>query len=194
MISVRLFDNFNKYARITADDFAVIESKLHKKFIKKRRTLLMEGDVSRYVYFVEKGALRSYTTDKDGAEHVMQLVMEGYWVGDLCSFVSQSPGNISIEAIEDSEVLLLSYHDLELLYEEIPQLERFFRQLFQRAYVALQQRYNAAQSDHAEERYKQLIKEHPEIAARVPLIYIASYLGIKPESLSRVRKQLFSQQ
>lgn len=152
----------------------------------------MEGDTSRYVYFVEKGALRSYTIDKEGNEHVVQLVVEGHWVADLCSFVSQSPGNINIEAIEDSEVLLLAYHDLELLYEQIPQMERFFRQLFQRAYVSLQQRLNAAQSDHAEDRYRQLIKEHPYIAARIPLIYIASYLGITPESLSRIRKQLFN--
>lgn len=192
MISAQLFDNFNKYARITATDLAVIESKLSKRFVKKRKPLLMEGDVSRYVYFVEKGALRSYTVDKEGSEHVIQLVIEGHWVADLCSFVSQLPGNINIEAIEDSEVLLLSHHDLELLYEQIPQMERFFRQLFQRAYVALQQRYNASQSDHAEERYRQLIKEHPEMAARIPLIYIASYLGITPESLSRIRKQLFN--
>ncbi len=192
MISSQLFDHLNKYARITVDDFALIESKLAKRFVKKRKPLLIEGDVSRYVYFVKKGALRSYTTNKDGAEHVLQLAIEGHWVSDLCSFVSQSPGNINIEAIEDSEVLLLSYHDLELLYEQIPQMERFFRQLYQRAYVTLQQRYNAAQSDHAEERYRHLIKEHPQIASRIPLIYIASYLGITPESLSRIRKQLFN--
>ncbi|SEO06078.1 cAMP-binding domain of CRP or a regulatory subunit of cAMP-dependent protein kinases [Mucilaginibacter gossypiicola] len=192
MISAQLFHNLNKYARITTDDFAVIESKLSKKFVKKRKALLMEGDVSRYVYFVEKGALRSYTVDKEGTEHVVQLVVEEHWIGDLCSFVSQSAGNINIEAIEDSEVLLLAHHDLEMLYEQIPQLERFFRQLFQRAYVSLQQWHNAAQSEHAEERYQQLIKEHPHIAARIPLIYIASYLGITPESLSRIRKQLFS--
>jgi CRP-like cAMP-binding protein len=163
-----------------------------KRFIKKRKSLLAEGDISRYIFFVEKGALRSYTVDKKGTEHVVQLVVEGYWVGDLCSFISHLPGNINIEAIEDSEVLLLAYKDLELLYEEIPQMERFFRQLFQQAYVTLQQWHNAAKSEQAEEIYMQLINEHPFIVARVPLIYIASYLGITPESLSRIRKKLFS--
>ncbi len=189
-MSALLFTNFNKYARISETDFALIEQYTSRRFVKKRKALLMEGDTSRYIYFVEKGALRSYAIDKDGTEHVLQLVVEGHWIGDLSSFVSQSPGNINIEAIEDSEVLLLPHHDLELLYEQIPQMERNFRQLYQRAYVALQQRYNATQSEHADERYRQLIKEHPHIAARIPLIYIASYLGITPESLSRIRKLL----
>lgn len=151
----------------------------------------MEGETSRYLYFVEKGALRSYTVDKEGNEHVIQLVVENHWVGDLYSFITQVPGNINIYAIEDSEVLSMSYADLEELYEQIPSLERHFRQLFQRAYVNLQQRYSSALSDHAENRYRLLIHEHPQIAARIPLLYIASYLGITPESLSRIRKQLY---
>ncbi|WP_158798807.1 Crp/Fnr family transcriptional regulator [Pedobacter sp. L105] len=192
MISTLLFESFNKYARISETDFEVIEQHITKRFVKKRKTLLMQGEASRYIYFVEKGALRSYSIDKVGNEHVLQLAIEGHWIADLSSFVSQSPGNINIEAIEDSEVLLLPHHDLESLFEQIPQMERFFRQLYQRAYVTLQQRHHAAQSDHAEERYRQLIHEHPYVAARIPLIYIASYLGITPESLSRIRKQLFS--
>jgi CRP-like cAMP-binding protein len=191
MISALLFDSFNKFAKITEADFELIEKSITRRFVKKRKALLIEGDISRYIYFIEKGALRSYTVDKEGTEHVIQLVVERHWVGDLYSFVSQLPGNVNIEAIEDSEVLLLAYHDLELLYDQIPQLERVFRQLYQRAYVTLQQRFNAVQSDHAEDRYRQLIKEQPHIAARIPLIYIASYLGITPESLSRIRKQLF---
>ena len=192
MISSLLFRSFNKYARISEADFSLIEQHITRRFVKKRKALLMEGDVSRYIYFVEQGALRSYTTGAEGTQHVVQLVVEGHWVGDLCSFASQSLGNINIEAIEDSEVLLLAHQGLELLYEQVPQLERFFRQLFQLAYVSLQQRHNASQSDNAEDRYRQLINEHPHIAARIPLIYIASYLGITPESLSRIRKQLLS--
>lgn len=191
MISTLLFANFNQFAKITSDDFDLIEKKIVKRFVKKRRPLLMEGETSRYLYFVEKGALRSYTVDKEGNEHVIQLVVENHWVGDLYSFITQVPGNINIYAIEDSEVLSMSYADLEELYEQIPSLERHFRQLFQRAYVNLQQRYSSALSDHAENRYRLLIHEHPQIAARIPLLYIASYLGITPESLSRIRKQLY---
>jgi CRP-like cAMP-binding protein len=191
MISSLLFTNFNKYAKITKEDFGMIESVLVKRSVKKRRTLLMEGDTSRYLYFVEKGALRSYTTDMHGTDHVVQLVIEDHWVSDLSSFVTQTPGKINIEAIEDSELLLLPHLELENLFEQIPPLERYFRHLYQRAYVSLQQRYNSAVSNTAEDRYRLLISEFPQIATRIPLIYIASYLGITPESLSRIRKQIF---
>lgn len=187
-----LFDNFNRHALITGEQFARIERLLVKRFVKKRKDLLSEGDISRYMYFVEKGCLRSYTVDQEGIEHVVQLVVEDHFVGDLYSFITQTPGTVNIEAIEDTEVLLLSYTDLELLYEEIPALERFFRKLFQRAYVSVQQRLNSAQHISAEERYRELIRLRPEIVKRVPLIYIASYLGITPESLSRIRKVMFS--
>jgi len=187
-----LFSNFNKHAHITEEQFKVIEKVMDKKLVKKKKDLLAAGEVSRYIYFVEKGCLRSYIVDKDGIEQVMQLVTEEHWIGDLYSFVTQMHGTITIEAIEDTEVLMLSYTDLEILYDEIPALERFFRKLIQRAYVAVQQRLNSAYSASAEERYRELIRLRPEIAKRVPLIYIASYLGITPESLSRIRKSMFS--
>jgi CRP-like cAMP-binding protein len=191
MQSTLLFNNFNKYASLTEEDFAQVEKVLVKRFIKKRRTLLTGGDISRYIYFIEKGALRSFTVTEDGGQHVIQLAIEDHWIADLYSFVTQVPGNINIEAIEDSEVWLLPHHELELLYQQVPALERYFRQLFQRAYVVLQQRFNLTLSHNAEDRYRILIKDSPQIAARIPLIYIASFLGITPESLSRIRKQLF---
>lgn len=191
MTSSILFDNFNKYAHITQEDFDLIQRVIVKRFVKKKKTVLMETDTSRYLYFVEKGALRSFTTDKDGGEHVLQLAIEDHWVGDLYSFLTQTPAKVTIEAIEDSELLLLPHLELEALFEKIPSLERYFRQLYQRAYVSLQQRYNSAVSNTAEDRYRLLINEFPQIATRIPLIYIASYLGITPESLSRIRKQIF---
>jgi CRP-like cAMP-binding protein len=191
MISSLLFTNFNKYAKITQEDFGVIESVLVKRSVKKRKPLLMEGDTSRYLYFVEKGALRSYTTDEKGVEHIVQLVIEDHWVADLSSFVAQTPGKMNIEAIEDSDLLLLPHVELESLLEQIPPLERYFRHLYQRAYFSLQQRYISGVSNTAEDRYRLLISEFPQIATRIPLIYIASYLGITPESLSRIRKQIF---
>lgn len=190
MLSTLLFNNFNKYAQITESDFEKIEKVIVKRFVKKRRPLLTEGDISRYLYFIEKGALRSFTVDKDGTEHIIQLAIEDHWIADLCSFITQVPGSISIEAIEDCEVLLLPHYELEQLYDQVPALERYFRQLFQRAYVSLQQRLSSTVSQNAEERYRLLVSDFPQIAARIPLIYIASYLGITPESLSRVRKQL----
>jgi len=115
-----LFDNLNKYCTLTENQFKAIEQVVVRRFVKKRNDLLTEGDVCKYLYFVDKGCLRSYTTDNDGIEHVVQLVVEQHWVGDLYSFITQTPGTINIEAIEDSEVIVLPYFELAKLYDEIP--------------------------------------------------------------------------
>lgn len=185
-----LYENFNKYTHISESDYRLVEAILIKRHIKKKRCILNEGDVSRYLFFVLGGSLRSFTVDNLGNEHIMQFAFEEHWVSDLSSFITQSPGEIVIEAIEDSEVLLLPHHELELLLNKIPALEKFFRQLYQRAYVALQKRVSMRDSTTAKERYKELIEKHPNVAKRVPLLYIASYLGITAESLSRVRSAM----
>lgn len=189
MQSDLLLSNFNRYSKITEEDFSLISNVLSKRFVKKKRSLVNEGDICRYLFFVEKGALRSYSTDENAIEHVMQLAVEDHWVADLSSFITQTPGNLTVEAIEDTEVWLLPYSSIDQLCEKIPQLETYFRKLYQRAYVHMQQRYNSVQSKPAKERYEILIRDQPQIAARIPLIHIASYLGITAESLSRIRKQ-----
>jgi len=185
-----LYQTLNTYTHISEDDYCFIETYLIKRHIKKKRTILNQGEVSRYLFFVLNGSLRSFTIDAAANEHIIQFAFEGHWVSDLSSFITQSPGEMVIEAIEDSEVLLLPHHELELLLEKIPALEKFFRHLYQRAYVALQKRVNMRDSTTAKERYQELISKHPNIAKRVPLLYIASYLGITAESLSRVRGRI----
>jgi len=192
MHSSLLFNNLNNYSKISEADFSLISERLTKRFVKKKRALINEGDVCRYLFFIEKGALRSYSTDNNGIEHVMQLAIEDHWIADLSSFITQTPGTLNVEAIEDSEVWLLPFPAIEQLCEKIPQLEIYFRKLYQRAYVHMQQRYNSVQSKQAKERYELLIRNHPKVAARIPLIHIASYLGITAESLSRIRKQVVS--
>ena len=104
--------------------------------------------------------------------------------------MSHEPSTLYVEAIEDSEVLLISTFDLDRIYLEVPVMERFFRKLMERAYVATLKRINTSFSKTAKERYLELIKNQPDISRRIPLIYIASFLGITPESLSRIRKQI----
>jgi len=190
MDSSLLFTNLNRYSKISEADFGQISAVLTKRFVKKKRSLISEGNICRYIFFVEKGALRSFSTDKDGGEHVMQLAVEDHWIADLSSFITQTAGTITVEAIEDSEVLLLPYSAIDQLCERLPQLEKYFRKLYQSAYVSMQQRYNGVQSKSAKERYQLLIRVNPKFAARIPLIHIASYLGITAESLSRIRKQV----
>lgn len=187
-----LFNNISSRSNISAVEFELIEKVLVKRFYKRKKTLLNEGELSRYIYFVNKGCIRSYSMDKEGNEHVVQLAIEDYWIADLFSFTTQKPGALNIEAIEDSEVWMLPHAELDSLCGQIPGLEKYFRLLYQRAYVSLQQRLDHTLSISAEERYRDLIEQQPHIATRVPLIYIASYLGITPESLSRIRKQMYS--
>jgi len=157
--------------------------------IKKRKDLLAAGEVCRYVYFITSGAIRSYHVDEKGVEHIFQLRLENSWISDLESFFSRKPSNYYIESIEESTLLRISYERLEALYDEVPKLERYFRILFQRAYINALQRLNSTMWDTAEERYNEMIRENCTILQRVPQTYIASYLGITPESLSRIRKK-----
>ena len=192
MYSVALFNNLNNYSSISEEQFSLIAEVLSRRLIKKKRALIEEGDICRNLFFVEKGALRSYSTGNDGTEHVMQLAIENHWIADLSSFITQKPGTLTVESIEESEVLLLPHSQIDHLCASIPQLETYFRKLYQRAYVNMQLRHNLVQSKSAKERYEILIRDNPQFAARIPLIHIASYLGITAESLSRIRKQVVS--
>jgi len=157
--------------------------------VKKKKDLLVPGGVCRSVYFITSGAVRSYHVDEKGVEHIFQINLENSWISDLESFFSQKPSNYYIESIEASTLLRISYERLEILYAEVPKLERYFRILFQRAYLNALQRLNSTMWDTAEERYNDMVKENCTILQRVPQTYIASYLGITPESLSRIRKK-----
>lgn len=160
-----------------------------KKF-RKRQYLLNAGDVCQYITFVEKGLLRSFTADEDGQEHVVQFAIEGWWITDMGSFVSGEEALYNIEALEDCEVLNLTRPAMDEMMEQHPQMERYFRLLMQNNIVALQRRAVAYMSLSAEEKYLRLMEVYPGIMNRAPQQQIASYLGITPETLSRIRKQV----
>jgi CRP-like cAMP-binding protein len=185
----KLIYYIKKWTDLSTEDEPVILSSFENLRINKKDVLHESGQVCNYIYFITKGCLRSYYVDQKGDEHIYQIRMENNWISDLESFFSQSPSNYSIEAVEDSELLRISYRQLEHLYIEVPALERYFRILFQKAYVNSLSRLNATMWESAIDRYNVMLTEHPEIFQRVPLLYIASYLGITPESLSRIRKQ-----
>lgn len=175
---------------LTAAEFEVCKTFFIPKKIRKKQTLLLEGDVCTYNAFIEKGILRSYTTDEKGQEHIMQFAFEGWWITDLSSFLMGEHSTFTIEAIEDSELLLLTATAREELMNALPVFERYQRLLLQNAYIALQTRVNSALTATAEEKYTKLTISYPNIIARVPQHMIASYLGLTPETLSRVRKQI----
>lgn len=160
------------------------------KKIRKHQFLLNEGDVCKYLAYVTKGCLCQYTVDAKGEEHVVEIAIEDWWIADLYSFLTGEPGAYTIEALEDSEVLLLDRSSHEKLCDAYPKFDRFFRLLLQNNYIATHRRITCSLSLSAEEQYLALIKQYPDIVQRVPLGKIASYLGITPQSLSRIRKDL----
>lgn len=177
------------WSGISEEEESIILGAFETVSIKKKKDLLEEGTICKYLYFITKGCLRSFYVDSKGVEHIYQIRMENGWISDLESFFTQTPAKYTIEALEDSEMLRISFDRMEKLYEEVPKLERYFRILFQKAYINTLKRLNASMWDTALERYNEMLKEQPDMFQRVPLVYIASYLGITPESLSRIRKQ-----
>jgi len=188
-VESKLIYYIKKWIDITEAEESVILSAFEETSIKKKKDLLVPGQFCDYVYFITKGCLRSYYVDKKGMEHIYQIRMDNNWISDLESFFSQRPSKYYIEALEDSHLLCISMDRLEQLYAEVPILERYFRILFQKAYINALERLNQSMWEPANERYEAMLKEQPDMLQRVPLVYIASYLGITPESLSRIRKK-----
>lgn len=185
-----LFNNIRQKINITEKEEEICRSLFMPKKIRKRQYLLQQGDASKYTAFVEKGLLKAYSIDDSGAEMIMQFAPEGWWIGDMYSNITGEPADLSIEAIEDSELLLLTNQAHEELLKQAPVFERFFRLLLQNSFIALQRRLRGNIIQTAEEKYINFIQLYPNIAQRVPQHNIASFLGITPESLSRIRKQM----
>ena len=183
--------HIQKRISLTEDEFSACRDFFTPHEIKRRQFLLREGDVCKSIAFVSKGCLRCYTIDDNGGEHVVQFAIEDWWISDLYSFLTGEPAEYTIDALEDSELLLLDAAAQENLCTTIPKFERFFKLLHQNNYIATHRRIVASLSASAEERYKAFLANYPQLAERLPQHQIASYLGITPESLSRVGKQLF---
>lgn len=160
------------------------------KKLRKKQYLLQEGDVWRYNAFVLSGFLRTYRVDDKGQEHYIQFSIEDWWAGDRESYIYETPAKYNIDAFEDSEVLLISKDDFEMLLNKIPVLNTFMRNLMEKSLIALRNRVHSNISYTAEEKYNDFIKTYPNLFNRMPQHMIASFLGITPETLSRVRNQV----
>ena len=160
------------------------------KKVAKNELLLSEGEICMYTFFVEKGLLRMYSLDRNGKEHIIQFAPENWLISDRSSLNFNQKSKYYIEAVEDSEVFLLSKDFFTSMVEKFPQTAENNDMLLQKHIRNLQNRVNSLLADTAEERYMTFIKMYPDILLRVPQWMVASYLGITPESLSRVRKEL----
>lgn len=185
----RILNNIARLIRLTEEEEQYFTSLLQTKKLRKRQYLLQEGDVCRYEHFVNSGCLRTYHIDEKGVEHVVQFAPEDWWIGDMYSFITQTPARLTIDALEDSEIFYFDKAAEEKLFAQVPKFERFFRLLLQNSFVAQQNRILSTMSDPAEERYRKFVARYPHLEQRLPQHQIASYLGITPESLSRIRRQ-----
>jgi CRP-like cAMP-binding protein len=185
-----ILKNVGKHISINEKEKAFFVSLLEATTLKARQVYLQAGEVCKYSAFVNDGALKSYTVDKDGKEHILSFAISDWWIADIYSYVSRKPAVLTIEATTDSDILMLSYEHQQELYEKVPKFERFFRILIEKALVANQERLIDNLSSTAEDRYLHFIKKYPSIPSCVPQHNIASYLGITPEFLSKIRGRL----
>ena len=182
--------HIEKRVQLTDEEFKVISKFFIPKKLRRKQFLLHEGEVCKNIGFVNYGCLREYTIDNKGSEHIIQFAIEDWWISDPNSFLSGLPSTYNIDALENSEVLLLEKSAREKLLDSCPKMERFFRILIEANFVATQRRITESLSTSAEERYLKFIKTYPKLIEQVSQNHIASYLGITPQSLSRIRKEL----
>lgn len=185
-----LHQKINEVIQISEEDFALAKTLFLPKKLRKKRYLLQDGDPCKYTIFVEQGLLRSFTIDEKGNEHILQFSVKGWWAADLYSFLTGEPSNYNIQALEDSELLLITQPSWEELLTAVPAFERYTRILMQNNLIATQRRLMESFSETAEEKYLRLLKDHPDIVQKVPQHMIASYIGITRETLSRIRSQI----
>jgi CRP-like cAMP-binding protein len=159
------------------------------KKLRKRQFLLQEGDICKQLAFVIKGAVKSYTIDEKGHEHISLLGWEGWWISDFRSFIYSEAAMLTIDAIEDTELLLITKPDYEEMMLKVPVMERYFRILYQNSLVTKDRRLISSNTYTAEEKYHELIESYPQILERMPQHLIASFLGLTPETFSRVKRK-----
>lgn len=182
--------NVGKHIQFDKNETEFFISLLKTIEVSRRETLLKEGDSCTTFNYVAKGALRAYYRDQYGNDSIIMFALQDWWVTDMYSFVSEKPAMLNIDALEDSTIIQLTKDNLEKLYVKVPKFERFFRIIMQNAYIREQLRVIENLSKPAEERYLSFLKRYPTVVERVPLKQIASYLGITPEFLSVVRKNV----
>lgn len=184
------FQKFTEKVPLTSDEEALFKTYLTPKKLRRKQYLLQEGDVCKVIAFAERGTLRAYTVDEKGVEHIIQFALEGWTISDLYSFLTGEPATYNIDALEDSELVLISKPAHEELLKRLPKYETYIRLQLTGAYIAMQRRLTSIISMPLEERYARFLEQYPTLAQRVPQHMIASYMGLTPETLSRVRRKL----
>ena len=179
----------SQYISLSDIEIKCIKEKVEYRTYLKDQFIIQQGDICKSACFVVSGCTKMFALDKAGQEHIIMFSIENWWTSDLGSFISQNPSGYNVKCLETTRVFDFRHQALERLYREVPQMERFFRKIIERAFVASQKRILDTFSLTATERYIAFKETYPEIEQRVPQYMIASYLGITKEFLSKIKSQ-----
>ncbi|MFI1743120.1 Crp/Fnr family transcriptional regulator [Thalassobellus sediminis] len=185
-----LLKYIRSYIDLTKEEEDFLESKVIVRKYLKGQYILQQGDICKYESFVLSGCTKTFYVDKEGQEHILMFSIEDWWTSDMASFITQTPADFNIQCIENTDLVLFPYGTREELFEKIPKLERFFRQIIQRGFIASQKRIVRGFSLSAKEQYLYFREQYPKIEQRIPQYMIASYLGITKEFLSKIKSQI----
>ena len=188
----QILDNIKKYVDLNSEDEKQFVSIIRGSRIKKRQFIVQPGFVCSHQTYVVKGAFRSYFVNNEGIEHTIQFAIDDWFISDFNSYITQTPASLFIEAIEDSIIHQIEYNQVEHLCVENQKFEHFFRVVAQKSFAFSQKRVLSNLSKTAEERYLEFQTMYPNIIQRVPQYALASYLGMTPEFLSKIRKKIAS--
>jgi CRP-like cAMP-binding protein len=185
-------NHIQQHIKPSAKELLLFTNTLNKITLKRGQFLLSPGVHVKHEYFVVLGCLKAYYMDANGHKHIIQFAIENWWIGDFDAFHNEVPSKLYIEAIEDVELLSIHLDALQKVYLEAPIFERYFRILTMQAFIAQRKRILSALEKSTKERYFEFCHSYPNIKDRVTNYSIANYLGVSPENLSRVRKNIKS--
>ena len=185
-----ILENIAKYVSLSPEEEALFLAKTTTKTYKTKSILLSAGEIANCTYFVNSGILRSFNINDNIIEHVLHFACEGWWIGDMYSYISGKAGNLFIEVLEDAEIIEITKENREILFREIPKLERFFRILAENSLVSHQERLMDNLSLSAEERFEKMCKKYPNLIQKVSQKHLASYIGVTPEFFSKMKSRL----
>ena len=185
-----LYQTFNMHISLPIEAYLDVENRLVRKTLDKKEFLIKEGKIIKYMPFINDGLMVNYRVNEGGETYVLQIGSSGFWLGDLYSFFSGKRTTFNIQAYRATELLMISHETFDYMTKEYPVFEKVFRLVLQNAYIKTIDNKYSHHSLNAKKRYLELIKNDPSLLDDIPHYLIASYLNMKPQSLSRIRKNL----
>jgi CRP-like cAMP-binding protein len=186
----QLITFFDSYVPLSPEEKNDLVLRVRERKLKRKDFFLQDGQICHHYGFVLEGCFKTYAVDNAGKDHNLQFAAENDWIVDISSFYSDKPSKLFIETLEPAHILLIEKKDLLYLYEHYPKFVRYFKVIFENKFVEVQNRVLQNISSTAEERYLTFLEQYPRLSNRIPNLQIASYLGITPEFLSKIRKDL----